>query len=70
MGYDLAEDGRTLIENEDEQKVIRLIRRLRKRNLSLRKICAELEHRGIHTKQGRSQWTPRAVKLIIDREAA
>jgi len=52
FGFDLADDGVTLVENADEQNVLRLIRQLRERGESLRKIAAELTRRGIPTKEG------------------
>jgi len=69
FGYDLAADGVTLVSNPDEQEVIRLIRKLRHAGESLRKIAAELNHRGIVTKEGNQQWTHTAVNRILKRVA-
>lgn len=52
LGYDLAEDGKTLVENPKEQKAVRLIVRLRGLGYSYRGIIAELEAKGYEAKRG------------------
>jgi site-specific DNA recombinase len=64
FGHDLAPDGETLVKNPAEQKAIALIVALRKEGLSLREIKAELEARGLKTKQARS-WSPKVVWTIL-----
>ena len=66
-GYDLSPDGKTLIENRREQKVIKLMTQLRQQKLSFQKIAYCLERRKIATKQGRANWTTRAIQLIVER---
>ena len=65
-GYDLT-DGGNLVKNEDEQKVIRWIRRLNKNRYSLRQICRELEKVGYKTKRGNDKWHPATVAGILGR---
>jgi pyridoxal biosynthesis lyase PdxS len=52
-GYRLAPDGRTEIEDEDEQAVITEARRLRAEGLSLRRVADELARIGMRTRNGR-----------------
>lgn len=63
-GFDLADDGATLVENPNEQKALELIRELRAKGLSFRKIASELESRGIETKKGRSTWQPKTISNL------
>jgi site-specific DNA recombinase len=65
-GYDLTTGG-ILVKNDDEQKVIRWIRRLNKNRYSLRKICRELEKAGYKTKRGNDKWHPATVAGILGR---
>lgn len=51
-GYDLTEDGVNLAENAAEQSVIQQARELHESGLSLRKIAAELDRRGLHARNG------------------
>ena len=69
-GFDLADDGTTLVENDSEQGVLALIESLREDGFSLRAIADELSARGIPTKQGRRSWTHSTVQRIIHRTAA
>ncbi|PKN67573.1 MAG: recombinase [Deltaproteobacteria bacterium HGW-Deltaproteobacteria-15] len=66
-GYDLTEGG-ILIKNDEEQKVIRLIRNLHAQELSLRRICADLERQGYRTKTGNPHWHPETISHIIKRK--
>lgn len=70
FGWDLADDGETLIDNATEQKVLRLIQKLRAKGHSLRAIAAELEAKSIPTKAGKAKWAHTAVKGILARNAA
>lgn len=65
-GYDLGEDGKTLIPNATEQEAISTIGRLRAAGRSLRAIAAELTSQGVSTKEGRP-WTHTAVSRILQR---
>jgi DNA invertase Pin-like site-specific DNA recombinase len=68
FGYDLAADGKTLLPNAEEQEAIRLMRKLRGEGESYRAIAAELNRRGIATKE-RRPWVHTSVKGILDRAA-
>lgn len=67
-GYDLANDGKTLVANESEQQTISLITELRSAGRSLEQIAAELTQRGIPTKSGLSKWIHTAVRRILNRQ--
>ena len=64
-GFTLAADGVTLIENEAEQNALKLIRQLRSKGLSFRKIGAELARRGIATKKG-GAWAATTIKQLCE----
>jgi hypothetical protein len=67
-GYDLAEDGTTLVPNEAEQAVIADIRAMRADGWTLEKIAAALSARFVPTKTGKSAaWTHQAVARILKR---
>ncbi len=66
-GYDLAPDGVSLIVNEEEQKAISLIKRLKNKGRSLRKICLELTKKG-YTPNGQT-WHPQTISNIFRRAA-
>ena len=68
FGYDDDGTGR-LVENQPEQKAIRLIRELKVKGYSLRAICRELEVEGHKTKTGRTSWNPKTVSMIVKRAA-
>ena len=55
FGYDLGADGKTLVKNKEEQKVIRKIIRLRDNTdgLSFYKIAKHLNEKGHRTKMGK-----------------
>lgn len=67
-GYDLAADGVNLVENADEQKALKIMRDLRQRGLSFRKIGAELDKRGIATKKG-AKWAAMTIKQLCEATA-
>lgn len=64
-GYDLSDDGISLIPNESEQAVIADIWAMRARGMKLKQIAGALSDRGVPTKTGKSQrWTHQAVRGI------
>jgi len=67
FGFDLAADGKMLVPNEGEQATIRLMVRLRDAGYSYRAIAAELDDRGIKTKEG-SAWLPASVRRVLVRQ--
>ncbi len=68
-GYDLAEDGLTLIPNDSEQAVISDIRSWRAAGWTLERIADELTARAVRTKTGKtSTWTHQAVARIVRRQ--
>lgn len=69
FGFRLADDGRMLIPNPEEQEVLRLVRELHAAGESLRFIAAELSRRSIITKEGNSTWTHTAVSRLLQRAA-
>lgn len=68
-GFNLADDGITLIANETEQKTLEVIRELRKNGMSFNKIARELEQRGIATKKG-GKWAAQTVSNLCQQVAA
>ena len=68
FGYDLADDGTTLIPNDWEQAVIGDMRTMKASGGTLREIATALTERGVPTKTGKScQWTHSAVARILSR---
>lgn len=68
-GYEVSEDGSTLVENEAEQEVIAAILEYRDAGLSLRDIGDRLADDGFTTRNDGKFW-PTAIRRILDREAA
>jgi DNA invertase Pin-like site-specific DNA recombinase len=68
FGYNLGEDGKTLVPNPVEQEAIRLMKELRRAGKSYPAIAAELDARGIRTKEG-GKWLPMTVRNILLRAA-
>ncbi len=67
-GYDLADDGSTLLPNDVENVVIEDIRAMRSRGMKLQKIADSLTTRQVPTKTGRSNyWTHQVVARILKR---
>jgi DNA invertase Pin-like site-specific DNA recombinase len=64
FGFDLAADGKTLVENPQEQEVLAIMRQLRAAGESYRDIAAELSKRNFKTKEGRP-WIHTSVKGIL-----
>jgi DNA invertase Pin-like site-specific DNA recombinase len=52
-GYGLAPDREHLVENPEEQQVLRTARKLRGAGLSLRSVARELNAQGIRSRTGR-----------------
>ncbi len=69
FGFDLADDGRTLVDNQAEQDAIAWMKTLRADGFTLRQIAAALTDRGVATKEGRNEWTHTAVSGILKRAA-
>lgn len=69
FGFDLADDGVTLVENTTEQEAIATMKALRADGYSYRAIAAELVRRGILTKEGNLKWVHTAVAQILKRSA-
>lgn len=69
FGFDLGDDGKSLITNPAEQSAIALMTELRARGASLRRIADELDARGIKPKGGKS-WSFLSVRAILARSAA
>ena len=69
-GFDLADDGSTLLPNEGEQAIIGEIQAMRADGATLQKIAANLTERRVPTKTGRSsRWGHTAVARILHRKA-
>jgi len=68
FGFDLDDTGH-LVQNEAEQKAIRLIQILREKGYSLRAIGRELENEGYKTKKGNTEWNPKTLSAILKRAA-
>ncbi len=67
-GFDVANDGVTLVPNEAEQEVIASIRAMRSKGRTLVAIANTLTTRDIPTKTGKSsRWTHQAIARIISR---
>lgn len=69
-GFDLAADGVQLVPNATEQRVLELIAQLRNDGYTLRAVAAELNRRGIVTKEGKSEWTHSTIQRLTQRRAA
>ena len=66
-GFDLADDGETLVKNANELEVVRMIHTLRAHGRSLRVIAAALESSNVPTKAGNKRWTHTTVQSILRR---
>lgn len=67
LGYDLAADGQTLVENPAEQETVRKIVALRQKGFSLGQIVRRMELERIPTKNG-AGWYPSTVSRILARQ--
>ena len=65
FGYTLAEDGRTLTRNEAEAEAVALILDFRAGGMSLRRIAAELNQRGVPSRGKR--WHATTVARVVKR---
>ena len=63
-GFDLDADGVHLIENDAEQRVIAQARELHASGLSLRKIAAELNARGLMARNGRTFQATQIMRMV------
>jgi len=68
FGYTLAEDGKTLLQNPQEQEALSLIRSMKAKGFTLRQIAGELNSRGYKAKKG-GIWTFGQVQSILRRAA-
>jgi DNA invertase Pin-like site-specific DNA recombinase len=68
FGFALADDGKTLLPVAAEQEAIQLMHELRTAGQTLRDIAAELNRRGIQTKEGKP-WKHTTVTGILARAA-
>lgn len=69
FGYDLGPGGVKLVENQAEQRVLALIKDLRRGGMSLRRIAVELSSRNVPTKEGKRNWTHSTIQRILNRKA-
>jgi DNA invertase Pin-like site-specific DNA recombinase len=69
FGFDLADDGTSLVPNAAEQTAIGIMQQLRSAGRTLREIANELTWRAIPTKENRGVWTHSAVAYILARAA-
>ena len=65
-GFDLADDGRHLIENAGEQETIALMQQWHEKGRSLRDIADDLNRQGTPTKNNK-QWSHVQVHRIVSR---
>ena len=64
-GFEVSEDGKTLVTNPHEQAILDVIHELRAQKLSFRQIAKELNHRGLQTRSG-SRWRFQYVDRLVD----
>jgi site-specific DNA recombinase len=64
FGFAVAPDGVTLVSQEDERRLLGLLRELRSQGLTLRAVAAELNARGLVTRRG-SCWQARTVHHLL-----
>ncbi len=69
FGFDLDDDGRTLVPNPAEQQTSQDIQSMRENGLSFPKIAEALTARGIPTKQGNGAWNQATIRSILKRKA-
>lgn len=66
-GWRLAEDGKSLIEHTEEQRVVQAIKTLHANGYGYREICRELDKEG-HQPMGKA-WHPQTIKNILRKAA-
>ena len=64
-GWQLDQTSNKLIENTKEQETIKIIKKLNNKNISLRKICYELETLKINPNG--KKWYPQTIKNILNK---
>lgn len=69
FGYELSSDGVHLIENEREQKIIKLVLSLRGLGYTYKAIAEELEQRQLKNKANRVNWSITQVSRIVKKSA-
>jgi site-specific DNA recombinase len=69
FGFALASDGRSLVPNESEARVVKFVALLRKRGLTVRAIVAECEDRGFVSRTGRP-FGKTQIERMLRREVA
>ena len=67
-GYDLAEDGDTLLPNADELGIIREVQARREEGETLQGIADELNGREVPTKKG-ARWWPGTIRNLLSADA-
>lgn len=68
FGYEVV-DGVRLQAKPEELETVKLIHSLRNDGLTLRAIVEVLQQRGITTKTGKTKWSPKVVRAILNRAA-
>lgn len=63
-GYRCAEDGKTLVEDEGEQEVIAIARRLREAGRTLREIAEALRKKGKRTRD-KQRFDPKQISRML-----
>lgn len=69
-GYDLSQDGRTLLPNKKEQDVICFLKDRKKEGKSYRELADALARLHIPTKEGNRIWLPATIRRILTRPVA
>lgn len=69
FGFDLAGDGVSLVENEAEQRIIKIIDELHAQGESLRTIARRLTEMQAPTKNGTAAWSHTTIQRIVSRAA-
>jgi site-specific DNA recombinase len=64
-GYDLADDGVTLVPNEAEQAVVATMKAMRASGATLEAIAEQLTARGVPTKKARARWSHCTVRSVL-----
>jgi site-specific DNA recombinase len=63
-GYEVAEDGKTLVPIPNEQEILKTILSLRESSMSYRKIAGQLNAMRVATKKGH-QWLTESVRSVV-----
>lgn len=69
FGFDIGPDGKALVPNAQEQRVLRVISYLDRKGLSQRRIVAALNSRGLRTKSG-GTWTRGSLRSVLRSSAS